>query len=455
MYTRSSLRRKRPADGPQGDRDRVHLETISNLKREILELKNTLNEERARRTDTLRERGKLCTACLTERKPVDCTPSRTGLNTDKADDSRGPPIVSGLDKRVLYELDLCKKDLEESRRLVEEVCEEREALRVKLTEAQRMKPSNVNTGDAAELGDVSHPHLDWVGRNYLAVSLPEDRMFKPGEPVTPVGVLQKLFEMRVGEKHASGFSVLIENVNIMISQTEPEWYAKHFGFCSTRVHANGYSVTQRLDTEDFVWLLFEYGAHAPMIEVIAGLLTVLSSAGKGGVTATALCTSKSLYSSYVTLFRDTVTMAYERFRAVRDRAQKVRAAQGLVYVPVTAGLPCERIESGAHVNDSFRVKSAALRSILEGIEVPPHISTNSAQKHQTSVREDPFRLDQSLAHFLNKKDSNARCRQGADKEREWSGLRTTQDEISATDTSRQLSSAPLVHRVLFDSPWSQ
>ncbi|KAM7399886.1 hypothetical protein PAMP_019124 [Pampus punctatissimus] len=97
----------------------------------------------------------------------------------------------------------------------------------------------------------SHTHLDWVGRHYLAVSLPEDRMFKPDQSVTPAGVLQKLFEMRVGDKQSQAFSLLLENINIMLSHLEPDWYAKHFAFGRAYVHGNKYKATDRVDTEDF------------------------------------------------------------------------------------------------------------------------------------------------------------------------------------------------------------
>lgn len=50
-------------------------------------------------------------------------------------------------------------------------------------------------------------------------------MLRPGENVTLVGLLQKLFKMRLGDKLASGFSVLLENTNIKLSRAEPELYA--------------------------------------------------------------------------------------------------------------------------------------------------------------------------------------------------------------------------------------
>lgn len=357
---------------------------------------------------------------------------------------------SDAHRHKLHELELCKRELETTREALEEACEEREALRIKLSESQTAKvdePAGV-AGSAHKTEDShSHPHLDWVGRHYLAVSLPEDRMFKPGQPVTPVGVLQKLFEMRVGYKLATGFSVLLENINIMLSQREPEWYAKHFGFCRAYVHGNKYKSTDRVDTEDFAWLLFEYGAHAPLIEVLAGLLNVQNSTGKGGVTTAALYTSKDMYRSYVTLFRDTLSRAYEGFIRVRERAQRVRKAQGVVYVPLTAGLGVDQSESQG---GSHSVRNRVLRSVLEGIEAPPHISSVSASAEVDRVsREDPLRLEQSLSAFM-------KCRglEGQGKEGRSSVHRSNQEHFPFKAATSSVVPGPLEKRVLFHSPWS-
>ncbi|KAK2812700.1 hypothetical protein Q5P01_001001 [Channa striata] len=267
-----------------------------------------------------------------------------------------------------YELEVCRRDLEDAKRALHEALDEREAMRLKLSESAASADSRPSLGARGlEAGELDHPHLDWVGRHYLAVSLPEDRMFRPGESVTPVGVLQKLFEMRVGERQGAGFSILLENVNIALSQAEPEWYAKHFGFTRPRVHANGYVSTDKVETEDFAWLLFEYGAQAPFVEVLAGLLNVLSSTSKGGVTTVALQLGKSLYAAGVALFRETVSRASEAFARVRERARRVREAQGSVSVPLTAGLQEEHSDLRRGWAQS---RNTALRSVLEGIEVP-------------------------------------------------------------------------------------
>lgn len=252
--------------------DRSHMRVITSLKCELLELQNTLELERKRRCELEAWESELVFA-----KPDDVS----------GDGHR----ESCLSDHLATDLELCKKELEATRQVLDEACEEREALRAELsmmknTTVTQHKDTEKQTGETV-------PRLDWVGRHYLAVTLPEDHMFKPGESVTPAGVLHKLYEIRVGSRLATGFTVLLENINIMLSHTDPRWYAKHFGFRSgTRTHGNNYMSVDRIDTEEFAWLLFEYGGHAPLIEVLAGLQNMLSSSGKGGVT-TSPCTPRT------------------------------------------------------------------------------------------------------------------------------------------------------------------
>ncbi|KAK2825779.1 hypothetical protein Q5P01_019993 [Channa striata] len=57
-------------------------------------------------------------------------------------------------------------------------------MRLKISESAASADSKPSLGARGlEAGELDHPHLDWVGRHYLA----EDRMFRPGESVTPVG----------------------------------------------------------------------------------------------------------------------------------------------------------------------------------------------------------------------------------------------------------------------------
>lgn len=432
------------------------MKVIADLKREILELNKSLDSERERLTEALRERA--TSSAVRVKREGDPVDGGQGRDVVVVIDNKGVtrPLTDACG-HPLYELELCKRDLEDTREALREACEEREALRVKLSESQQ------TTRDSAELKKTaggsqpsretkdSHPHLDWVGRHYLAVSLPEDRMFRPGQSVTPAGVLQKLFEMRVGDKQSQAFSLLLENINITLSQLEPEWYAKHFAFSRAYVHGNKYKATDRVDTEEFAWLLFEYGAHTVSIEVLAGLQNVLNSTGKGGVTTSALHTSKIMYSSYVMLFRETVSRAYERFALVRERAQKARSANGVVRVPLTAGLAVGQSESQQGGCNS--VKSRVLLSVLEGIEAPPsHISSAQASAEVDRVsHEDPLQLGRSIEELMTR-----RGLAGRGKERTSSVHRTDWVNFPfRAETSSVVPGQPIHKRVLFDSPWSE
>ncbi|KAJ7995075.1 hypothetical protein DPEC_G00256160 [Dallia pectoralis] len=378
---------------------------IANLKREILELKKSLDAERGHSIEPLRERT---TPSAEGEQWEGAHAVEDGAATDSAISNSAVDRVGDAQRHTLYELKLCKRELEDMRESLHEAFEEREALRVKLSECQIATDAGEPREAVREtrMAKDSHPHLDWVGRHYLAVSLPEDRMFKPDQSVTPVGVLQKLFEMRVGDKPSTGFSVLLENINIMLSGLEPKWYAKHFGSCRTHVHGNKYKSTDRVDTEDFAWLLFEYGARAPLIVVLAGLLNVLNSMSKGGVTAAALHMGKTMCSSYVTLFRDSVARAYEGFRAYARELRVSARTQG------------------------------------RGIEAPRHIGSSSANSKVDRVaREDPIRLEQSLSAFMRRRSLGGHGNEGHFPYNEGHTLTSS------------VTPGPLEKRVLFDSPW--
>ncbi|KAL4009199.1 hypothetical protein ACER0C_003051 [Sarotherodon galilaeus] len=402
----------RQRDDSSEKSDRYHTRVINSLKRELLELQKTLELER------------------TQRRDRDARESESASNSPNALDQS---------HRLAADLELCKKELAATRQALDEACEEREALRVQLSTVQTASSA---TEDAENKADEALLRLDWVGSHYLAVTLPEDHMFKPGEPVTPAGVLHKLYEIRMGSRLATGFTVLLENINIMLSHTDPQWYAKHFGFRSgTRTHGNDYISADRIDADEFAWLLFEYGAHATLVEVLAGLQTVLSSTGKGGVTTVALCTGKSMYTAYVVLFRDTVSKAFERFERVRDRAYKVRKEQGVLYMSLTAGLgrDLETQSSSSQV-----VRSRALRSVIEGIEAPSHVSNPPADgvKHA----EDPFKVGDSLSDFLTRKSRvNDQGKAGR--------VPTFTSQQALAYKSQQQSVARVDKRVVFDSPW--
>ncbi|KAK7915589.1 hypothetical protein WMY93_011350 [Mugilogobius chulae] len=384
LLSKKRARRETPKVAEQCD-NCSHIKMIANLKKEILMLQESLDMERERTLQTLREKTEQSTLV----RCMDCQVRRKS---------------QAADTKYSQELELYERELEDTRKALREACEEKEVLRIRLSKCDKQMENRQPKGtDSCENLHSSHPHIDWVGRHYLAIVLPGDHMFKPGQSVTPVGVLHKLFEIRVGEKLSTGFSVLLENVNIMLSELEPEWYGKHFLFRSAETHGNKYKSIIRADTEDFAWLLFEYGAHAPLVEVLATHQTVVNSTGKGGVTALALCTSKNMYSSYVKLFRHTVSRGYGEFMKVRQRALSVRRAQGVVYVPLTSGLEKDQDETQ---RGSHSIKNSVLRSVLEGIEAPaPQCLTvggtckNSGALERQS-HEDPFKVAESISTFL-------------------------------------------------------
>lgn len=411
--------------------DPSHMTMIKKLKQEIIELEHTLDSEREQKLESVRDRQELRSRLCVMVEDA----TRNSLSSATSNS------VTEAYECTTGELEICKRELVAMRRALDDALEEQEALKVKLS-IERTADAKQQVPLEKNLVQEEHPHLDWVGRHYLAVTLPEDHMFKPGQSVTPVGVLHKLFEMRVGCKLATGFSVLLENINIMLSQMEPEWYAKHFGLSCAKVwtHGNAYKSTNRVDTEEFAWLLFEYGAHAPLIEVLAGLQNVLNSTGKGGVTTVALCTSKTMYSSYVTLFRETVSKLFERFIRVRDRAYRVRKEQGFVYVPLTAGLDISEPQTNTHA-----IRSRALHSVIEGIETPAPVTGSSTKSHATGDcrLDDPFHLEHSLSDFLNRKKVGGQGKEG----------RSSDQENLTFKTSRN--GGQLEKRVVFESPWLQ
>ena len=476
-----SLCRKRTREESSGQcYDSSHIKLIANLKREILELDKSLNAEREQRIQALRKRPALCTSCICRAdKRVRGVGGGGGEEEERlgsgrvAVDAASEAVVSDpidANRYAVHELESCKRELDDTTRALHEACEEREALRIKLSESQTggkitsvhaERGGGTSEGEAAAAAADSHhtSHLDWVGRHYLAVSLPDDCMFRPGQSVTPLGVLQKLFEMRVGDKLATGFGLLLENINIMLSQLEPEWYAKHFGFRSVYVHGNGYKATDRVPVEDFAWLLFEYEAHAPLIEVLAALLNVANSTGKGGVTTAALYTGKSMYCSYVTLFRDTVSRAHRGFVRVRERAERVRRSQGVVHVPLTAGLVAEQSDSQG--GSRRAVRNRVLRSILEGIEAPPHhigvaSTSTTADVDRRVSREDPLRLGQSLSAFMKRRGLDVQDKGGKSsvhRSNNNNNNNNNQESLPFKGVMSDVMPAPLEKRVLFDPPW--
>lgn len=344
-------------------------ETYSVLKREILRL----NAEVTRLKAELRNK---------ESQPKEATTTTTiesgvcrlrTVVTPTEDDTKY--------KRLLHELNSCKVELCDTKQSLTRALEEHKVLKSELKSIQESLPR-----DTGRPNDDESYRLAWVGKCYLAVVLPEDYMFRPGETVTPARVLHKLFEVRVGAKSATGFTVLLENAHILLVSLDYAWYKKHFCFDNGDRYAN-----YRIDTEMFVWLLFEYGAHAPMVEILATHQALLLGSIKSGVTTLALNTNKLMYGTYFALFRETVVSAYKRFMSVREDAFKVYFEQRHVYIPVTAGLTDERDVDTEHL------RSVALRSVLNSLPTP--VPSTIKDTKITAKQQHLDSLDNALADY--------------------------------------------------------
>ncbi|KAK7878279.1 hypothetical protein WMY93_031098 [Mugilogobius chulae] len=404
---------------PDSCYDCPHASAVATLKREILELKKALDRERELK--------------------MQCTPEA---------------VFSGQGEHntetrecILRELNWCKNELKCAQEALCDSREENDALRVSLsamrTDHQRSNTRSQGCSNVKGLAE-SDTVFNWVGRHYLAVSLPEEFMFKPGQRITPSSVLQKLYEIRVGDKFSASFGMLLENINLMLSHLEPEWYAKHFAFSQARIHGNKYKSAERLDVEDFAWLIFEYRVHAPLVEVLAGLFNVLNSTGKGGITKEALETSKAAYRSYFSLFREAVSEAYHEFARVREKAKETRDALGHVCVPLTHGLSDERRDPG-------RAKRHVLGSVLNSSEPPAHLSLGSLGEVKDAWV-DPFGVNSSLSSFSNLRGLQPQQQQQQKQTKQKHIHQSTRS--NCTPNQVKASTVRVADQVIFDSNFS-
>lgn len=371
------------------------------LKREIIRLNDELT----------RLRGELSHA---QKQTKDTPTSSCAACQQRATDSAAG--CDGIAYRQLeHELRICKNELLDAKKSLRRALEEQRELQRELNNVQSLLPRNTDRP-----GDSESYRLAWVGKCYLAVVLPEDYMFRPGETVTPSRVLNKLFEVRVGNKSATGFTVLLENAHILLASLDYAWYKKHFCIEGGEQHDS-----YRIDAEMFVWLLFEYGAHAPMIEILATHQALLLSANKCGVTTLALNTNKIMYGTYFALFLETVDNAYKQFVRAKEYALKVYFDQRHVHVPVTAGLE----ETGE--SDAAKIRGVALRSVIEDLPIPQPVNKDAQTKshHLES-------LDNELAEFTRLRQPNG-C--GVKKQQQHAYKQRAPDD----------------KRVIFDSDWAQ
>ncbi|KAK2812513.1 hypothetical protein Q5P01_000013 [Channa striata] len=356
---------------------------------------------------------------------------------------------AGMVGRMKREITELKGALEEERRL------RSEALRARTKSRSSFPPRDLRAGGVQEGPggrEARPPRGARRARGHAAQALGErglrGQQAKPRRPGAR-GRRARPSSLGLGGETLPG-RVAPEDRMFRPESPGAEWYAKHFGFTRPRVHANGYVSTDKVETEDFAWLLFEYGAQAPFVEVLAGLLNVLSSTSKGGVTTVALQLGKSLYAAGVALFRETVSRASEAFARVRERARRVREAQGSVSVPLTAGLQEEHSDLRRGWAQS---RNTALRSVLEGIEVPAHLGIRSSlsrpELNPPSLEGDPFSVDRSLAAFIKSRSSEGRGGNGRGGDRGSDKLWDFASTQPARRTARE-EGWPLAKRVQFD-----
>lgn len=360
---------------------------IKTLRREIHELNQRLTNEQ-NVTQAKNERMQMQSGVQCDCKREDGRHAENNTNAAEVNPQEY--------ERVTRELNIYKDELAKTRNDLIQARQDQDALRLAVSKTQRCVKQSTERTELSP--DTSDMRIEWVGKYYLAVTLPEDYMFRPGEFVTPSRVLHKLFEVRVGVKIATGFTVLLENTHIFLASLGSEWYQRYFlHSCNGSLRIHGH----RIDSDEFAWLLFEYGAHSPMIEVMATHQSLLMSTGKGGITTLALNTNKAMYSAYVSLFRETVANAHPQFLKVKDRAYKVYRAEIGCYVPVDIGLTQHvRPEPDRNVS---AIRSKALRSVLENIQMPAHIKASASST--TDVYDtDPFRLGTSLEDFIKTRE---------------------------------------------------
>ena len=294
---------------------------------------------------------------------------------------------------VTKELDYCKEELEYTKRTLEETSRELERLRSKCLQETICGPQPLCAARATE---ELQQDLSSLGKRYLDTIILETQMFRAGESVTPVKVLHKVFESLTGSKESGRFLVLLDTVNTMLAQRHPDWYAANFGFCKPTKCGETIS-TERLTVEDFAWLVFEYNAQTALAMVLLATMNVCNGTTKGGVTASAIGTSKSMCNFYLSTFMTTAAEAAKTFRNVVKKAKAVREVQGIVYMPVTAGLLSQADESRPNGD-----KNQVLISVFEGL----HNATARVKvpiSNEDTLANDPLELGQSVAAFVKRK----------------------------------------------------
>ena len=365
---RKFLKRRGPPDLTDASEDLKQL--VEQLRDNILELTAQLHKERQLAREFKRDLELLQTP----------GPSATA--------SACPGTEQGI------ELELCKSELESTRLELQQVTAEYEAIRNGnlLPESHSTHPTAESTLNSAECSFAQ----DWIGCRYLSVQLLEEYCFRPGERVTPVGVMQKLFEMRLfGHKASNSFIHMLSMLNIRLAAALPDWYKDHFGYLGKDSQQS--AIASHINIDDFAWLLFEYDVYMIAIEVLTGLMSFPLKSG----TTNHICNTNLRLQDYATLlFLNRVDQSSEKFRPHLGRALKVRESHRDVHMPYD--IPYKESEVNSRSSIAFTVLDS-----LKGRQVPEQ-GVDSSKASYRRV-DDPLLIDASLDLFTSSRGAASKA----------------------------------------------
>ena len=282
------------------------------------------------------------------------------------------------------ELELCKSELESARLELQQVVAECESIKTMVLRIEQPSP-HPTAESTSNSPDFSFAQ-NWIGCRYLSVPLLEEYCFRPGERVTPVGVMQKLFEMRLfGHKASNSFIHMLTMLNVRLASALPDWYDGHFGFLGK--DNQQFVIATHINIDDFAWLLFEYDVYMIAIEVLMSLMPFPLKSG----TTNHICNTNLRMQGYATsLFLNRVSKSSEKFKPHLEWALKVRESKKHIHMPYD--IPYKESEMTS--------KSSIAYTVLDSLK-GNHVFEQSkdSSKVVAGRRDDPLLIDASLDLF--------------------------------------------------------
>lgn len=358
LERRRILKRSCPPDLTNTSEDLKRL--VEQLKDNMLELTTQLHTERKLAYDLAKDLELL-------RKPGPETVQKTYVSAEQG-----------------IELELCKAELESTKLELQQVIAERESIRSRLWRLEQPSPDSM-AEPASNSPECSFAQ-DWTGCRYLSVQLLEDYCFRPGERVTPVGVMHKLFEMRLfGHKASNSFIHMLTMLNVRLAAALPDWYDCHFGFLGKENQQ--VVIAAHVNIEDFAWLLFEYDVYMIAIEVLMSLMTFPLKSG----TTNQICNTNLRLQGYSTLlFLNRVNQFSEKFKPHLERALKVRESHKHMHMPYD--IPYKESEMAS--------KSSIAFTVIDSLKGHPVLAGSvDSPKVVAGRMDDPLLIDASLDLF--------------------------------------------------------